>query len=124
MTNWPRQALRVRDFRPGTYWLRPSGMNNTSLVPGNYRHALVVALGEAGYPYVERSTQGAWAQIRAWLRGQHGYKTANNRRAIARDFQRYLTRQGVFTGAVDGYLGPQSIWGITTWLNKIRPAYR
>lgn len=123
MTRWPSRELPVRDFPRGTYWLQPPRMN-APLVPDEYRHALVVALGEAGYPYRERSMDGAWAQIRSWLRGQHGYRTGTPRLSIGADFQRYLTRQGVYTGAIDGYLGPQSIWGITTWLNKIRPAYR
>lgn len=124
MTSWPGRALPVVDYRAGTYWLPLSDTSGARLVPNNYRHALVVALAEAGYPYSERTFQGAWAQIRRWLRGQHGYNTATNRRATARDFQRYLTRQGVYTGAIDGYLGPQSIWGTTTWLNRIRGAYR
>lgn len=124
MTSWPGRALPVRDFPSGTYWLRNSDSWRSPIVPNRYRHALVVALGEAGYPYSERTAQGAWAQIRRWLRGQHGYNTATSRRATARDFQRYLTRQGVYTGAIDGYLGPQSIWAITTWLNRIRGAYR
>ena len=122
MTNWPARPLPVRDFPAGTYWLRRGSKGR--VVPNEYRHALVVALGEAGYPYSERTEQGAWAQIRRWLRGQHGYATKTSRADTAVDFQRYLTRQGVYTGAIDGYLGPQSIWGITTWLNKIRPAYR
>ena len=123
MTSWPARPLPVRDFPRGTYWLQPP-RSNAPVVPNEYRHALVVALAEAGYPYRERTVNGAFAQIRSWLRGQHGYRTGTPRLSIGADFQRYLTRQGVYTGAIDGYLGPQSIWAITTWLNKIRPAYR
>ena len=123
LTTWPQRALPVRDFPRGTYWLQPP-RSNAPVVPNEYRHALVVALAEAGYPYRERTVNGAFAQIRNWLRGQHGYRTGTPRLSIGADFQRYLTRQGVYTGAIDGYLGPQSIWAITTWLNKIRPAYR
>lgn len=123
LTSWPASALEVQDFSAGTYWLRLSDDSSAPIVPDTYRHALVVALHGAGFEYKERSQQGAWRQIRDWLRGQHGYNTATQRRAVARDFQRYLTGQGVYTGAIDGYLGPQSIWGITTWLNRIRGAY-
>lgn len=121
-THWPQRALQVRDFPRGTYWYQPP-KSNYPLVPNAYRHALVVALAEAGYPYTRRTQQGAWEQVRAWLRGHHGYNTRTPRLSIGADFQRYLTDQGVYTGAIDGWLGPQSIWAITTWLNRIRGAY-
>ncbi|NDK31170.1 N-acetylmuramoyl-L-alanine amidase [Nesterenkonia haasae] len=120
-TNWPQRALQVRDFPVGTYWLRLG--DSGRVIPNEYRHALVLALHGAGYEYKEQSVQGAWRQIRDWLRGQHGYNTPTDRRSVARDFQRYLQRQGLYRGAIDGVLGPQSIWAITTWLNRIRSAY-
>ena len=122
MTSWPGRELPVRDFPRGTYWYQPPRMS-ANLVPDAYRHALVVALGEAGFAYEERTMDGAFRQLRAWLRGQQGFNTGTARLSIGADFQRYLTRQGVYTGAIDGYLGPQSIWAITVWLNRIRRAY-
>lgn len=121
LTQWPQRALPVQDFPLGTFWLRLG--NAGSVVPDAYRHALILALDGAGYRLPERSEQGAWAQIRRWLRGQHGYNTPTDRRSVGRDFQRYLNRQGLYRGAIDGVLGPQSIWAITTWLNRIRSAY-
>lgn len=120
-TTWPQRALEVQDFPRGTYWLRLGSSGR--VVPNRYRHALILALDGAGHRLPERSEQGAWAQIRRWLRGQHGYKTGKRRRAVARDFQRYLARQDLYRGKIDGVLGPQSIWAITTWLNRIRGAY-
>lgn len=121
LTHWPQRPLEVQDFPRGTYWLRHG--NKGTVVPDAYRHALILALHGAGHRIPERSEQGAWAQIRRWLRGQHGYNTPTDRRSVGRDFQRYLNRQGLYRGAIDGVLGPQSIWAITTWLNRIRDAY-
>lgn len=122
MTRWPARPLPVRDFPRGTYWLQPP-RSNAPVVPDEYRHALVVALGEAGFPYRERTMDGAYRQLRQWLRERHGYNTGTARLSIIADFQRYLTAQGLYRGKIDGLAGPQTIWAITTWLNRIRGAY-
>ena len=120
---WPNKPLPVLDAAPGTYWIPPVGFRNVEQVPERFTDGLSNALTLYGYPLTGNNWSARVQQMRQFLRNKAGIRVANTWSATFRGWQRYMKSQGLYNGAIDGYLGPQSIRATTAWLRRIRPEF-